>query len=284
MTKFTRRRFLKHLGALTGTAVLAGGYTIFVEPYWVQIVERPLPIKNLPKSLQGKTLLQISDIHVGNNFSWEYLIRELQQAQTLEADIVVYTGDFVSYEDEEQFVQLQEVIQHAPLGKLGTFGITGNHDFGERWAEIEVSVQVCEIVEAHGIHMLRNEIAVVNDLKIAGLEDYWSPLFDPEPVTSQFTPDEPAIMLCHNPDACDEPVWGQFQGWTLSGHTHGGQIRPPFVKAPIVPTKNREYTAGEFVVGNGRKLYINRALGHYIPIRFNVRPEITLFTMVEESG
>ncbi|MEM7331539.1 MAG: metallophosphoesterase [Chloroflexota bacterium] len=284
MLKVTRRRFLKHLGVLTGTAVLAGGYTIFIEPYWVQVVKRPLPIQNLPKSLQGKTLLQISDIHVGNNFSWEYLIRELQQAQSLNADIVVYTGDFVSFEDEEQYAQLQEVIKHAPLGKLGTFGVTGNHDFGEHWADIGVSDQVCGIIEGHGIQMLRNEVTAVDGLKIGGIEDYWSPLFDPIPVTIQFAPDEPSLILCHNPDACDEPVWGEFNGWTLAGHTHGGQIRPPFFKAPVVPTKNRDYTSGEFDLGNGRKLYINRALGHYIPIRFNVRPEITLFTMVKEAS
>ena len=166
MPKLTRRQFLKCLGMLTGTAVLTGGYTIFVEPYWVQVVKRPLPIQNLPKSLKGKTLLQISDIHVSNNFSWDYLIRELKQAQTFEADLVVYTGDFFSYENEEQYSHLQEVIKHAPLGKIGTFGITGNHDFGERWHDVAISNRVCDIVESHGIQMLRNEVTVVDGLKI----------------------------------------------------------------------------------------------------------------------
>lgn len=88
-------------------------------------------------------------------------------------------------------------------------------------------------------------------------------------------------MLCHNPDACDLPVWNGFSGWILAGHTHGGQVRPPFLPAPILPVKNRKYDQGKIELDQGRTLYINRALGHLIPIRFNVRPEITLFTLTQ---
>jgi predicted MPP superfamily phosphohydrolase len=52
---------------------------------------------------------------------------------------------------------------------------------------------------------------------------------------------------------------------------------------PIVPVRNRRYTSGEFDLGDGRHMYINRGLGHLLRVRFNARPEITMFTLVSKS-
>jgi predicted MPP superfamily phosphohydrolase len=65
----------------------------------------------------------------------------------------------------------------------------------------------------------------------------------------------------------------------LSGHTHGGQCKPPFLPPPLLPVQNRRYTCGEFEIGNERRLYISRGLGHLLQVRINVRPEITLFDL-----
>ncbi|HTN02405.1 MAG TPA: phosphoesterase, partial [Planctomycetaceae bacterium] len=74
--------------------------------------------------------------------------------------------------------------------------------------------------------------------------------------------------------------WDGYRGWILSGHTHGGQCKPPFLPPPLLPVKNQRYTAGEFAVADGRQLYISRGLGHLLPVRFNCRPEVTMFRMV----
>lgn len=260
--------------------MLTAGYTRFIEPYWVELVKRPLPIRNLPALLVGKTLMQISDVHAGDYFSRDYLMRELRQVAPLSPDIVVYTGDFVSFESPKQYDQLREVIQHAPLGRLGTFGVLGNHDYGPTWQDKQVGANVIDILGEVGIRILRNESVNIAGLTIAGIDDFWGPNFYPMRATASLQRGAPAVVLCHNPDVCDiAEAWGQFDGWTLSGHTHGGQVRPPFFKAPVVPVRNQNYTSGVYELANGRKLYINRALGHYIPVRFNVRPEITLFTL-----
>ena len=93
----------------------------------------------------------------------------------------------------------------------------------------------------------------------------------------------PTVVLCHNPDVSDEPMWSDLEGWILAGHTHGGQCKPPFLPPPILPVRNKRYTAGTFEVGRRRMLYINRGLGHLTRIRFNVRPEMTLFTLERAS-
>ena len=111
------------------------------------------------------------------------------------------------------------------------------------------------------------------------MDDYWAINFQPEKVMTQIDTNKANLVLCHNPDVCDLDVWNGYQGWILSGHTHGGQVKPPFLDPPILPVRNKKYTAGEISLSGNRTLYINRALGNLHQVRFNVRPEITLFEL-----
>ena len=72
-----------------------------------------MPIANLPDNLIGKKLMQISDIHIGNRFDYNYIIDSFKKAQKFNPDFVVYTGDYVSYENEKQFEQLDEVLKYT---------------------------------------------------------------------------------------------------------------------------------------------------------------------------
>ncbi|SEQ85860.1 hypothetical protein SAMN05444359_11754 [Neolewinella agarilytica] len=275
----SRRTFLRTTGLLAAGGVLAGLYIWQVEPFWLEFVRRKLPIVDLPKSLVGKTLLQISDIHVGNRFDYQFIIDSFKRVSALEPDIVVYTGDFVSWEDEQQLRQLREVMAHAVKGTLGTFAILGNHDYGHNWGEETVGDEIVGILSGADVRTLRNETVVVNGLHLTGIDDLWGTNFNPSSATSGIDPAAANLVLCHNPDVCDMDVWNGYRGWILSGHTHGGQCKPPFLPPPLLPVKNRRYTAGAFDLGDGRQLYINRALGHSQQVRFNVRPEITVFTL-----
>ncbi len=277
---FTRRKFLKGSLILGGAGLLTGLYAWQIEPFWLEFVERKLPIKHLPPQLKGARLMQISDLHVGNRFNRQYLIDSLTEAKAYNPDIVVYTGDFINYESAEQFDQLNEVFAHAVIGKMATIGILGNHDYGVNWAQNEVANRVTEIVTSHGITVLRNQKMEINGLTIIGLDDLWSPNFQPELAFNDTNFNQANLVLCHNPDAADLPIWQGYQDWILAGHTHGGQCKPPFLNPPMLPVKNKRYTAGEFSLEDGKKMYINRALGHLWQIRFNVRPEITIFELV----
>jgi hypothetical protein len=239
-------------------------------------------IKNLPKALIGKTLMQISDVHVGNKFDYQYIIDSFKKAQLLNPDYVVYTGDYISYENEEQLNQLKEVFSHAVNGRLGTVGILGNHDYGENWQQQKVADDITLILENSGVRILSNEVTEINGLHIIGLDDYWGLKFNPKDILSKHNPELANLVLCHNPDVCDLNVWSNYKGWILAGHTHGGQVKPPFLNPLIVPVKNKNYTAGEIDLYDGRTLYINRALGNLWQVRFNVRPEITIFQLAEK--
>lgn len=274
-----RRSFLKRVFYMGGAAFLSGIYVWQVEPFWVEYVKINMPIKNLPNHLKGKKLFQFSDLHVGNRFDWQFLIDSFLEAQTMQPDIVVYTGDFVSYEDEEQFGQLEKVMRYATKGTLATYAVLGNHDYGLNWAEDNVADRIVAILEKNGIAVLRNERVNCSGLYINGIDDYWATNFHPEKVMKDLDHDKANIVLCHNPDVLDQDVWYGYKGWVLSGHTHGGQVKPPFLPPPILPVENKNYTSGKIPISDGRTLYINRALGHLWQIRCNVRPEITIFNL-----
>jgi predicted MPP superfamily phosphohydrolase len=275
-----RRKFIKNtLISSVGIGLVTGTYSWQIEPFWLEFVKVKMPVLNLPKNLVGKTIMQISDMHVGNKFDYQYLIDSFKEAKLYQPDFVVYTGDFVSYETQEQFKQLKEVMKFAVKGTLGTAGVLGNHDYGIDWLEQDVADEITTILENAGITILINQQIEMNGLNIIGIDDFWGKNFNPNKIMSEYDDKKANIVLCHNPDVCDLNVWNNYKGWVLSGHTHGGQVKPPFLKPPILPVENKRYSAGKIDLNDGRTLYINRALGNLFQVRFNVRPEITVFKL-----
>ncbi|MFY8108189.1 MAG: metallophosphoesterase [Bacteroidia bacterium] len=278
-----RRKFIRNTFAgLTGAGLLSALYTWQVEPFWLEFVRVKMPVKNLPDNLQGKTLMQISDIHIGKRFDYHFVINSFKKAAEFNPDFVVYTGDYVStYKDEVMYKELDEVLSHVVKGKLGTVGILGNHDYGRNWSQNHVADTISSMLKNTGVNLLRNESIEIEGLNFIGFDDYWGQNFNPAKALESFNPSKANITLCHNPDVCDLDVWGGYNSWILSGHTHGGQVKPPFLPAPMLPVKNKKYAAGLVELSQNRTLYINRALGHLWQVRFNVRPEITIFELVK---
>jgi predicted MPP superfamily phosphohydrolase len=276
-----RRNFLKGLAGLTGAGIVGGIYAWQIEPFWLEFVEMDMPIRNLPPELNGKTLLQISDIHIGKRFDHNFIIDSFKKAQAYNPDFVVYTGDYVStYRDEVQYKELEETLSNCVKGKMATVGILGNHDYGRNWAQANVADKISLMLEQNGVTVLRNSQREFAGLNFIGLDDFWGLNFNPQQALRSLDKSRASVLLCHNPDVCDLDVWEGYEGWILAGHTHGGQCKPPFLPPPMLPVQNRMYTSGKIELSGNRTLYINRALGHLWQVRFNVRPEITLFKLI----
>lgn len=257
------------------------GYAIGIEPHWLEIVTRELVIENLPRQLDGARLAQVSDLHIGPQVSDAYLTHSFARLGEYAPDIVVVTGDFLSYRERrgaEQFQQVGRVIAQLPRGRLATLGILGNHDYGVGWREEHVALQVAAEAEKVGVRILRNEVTPVEGLDIIGVDDLWAHRAEPSVALAR-RQNAARLVLVHNPDAADQVAWPTFRGWMLAGHTHGGQCRPPFLRPPLLPVANRRYVAGAVELDANRSLYISRGVGHLIIARFNVRPEITVFTL-----
>src|SRR5262245_50359148 len=296
-----RRRFVILGGSALAGAAGVGLYAWRVEPHWVEIVRERMPLEHLSDDLVGKTLLQLSDIHVGPRVDSAYLIRALRRAQELAPDFVAITGDFVSYRTAREYQELARVLRALPRGRTATIAALGNHDYGFGWRELDVADRVAAVVADAGAIVLRNQTVVTGGLQFVGLGDLWSPEFGQFGERSrghmthpgsdvrgdqvaaggdgayatlrEIAANKSTIVLAHNPDAQDLPIWDRVRGWVLAGHTHGGQVKPPFLPPPVLPVRNKRYSAGKFGVGPGRTLYVNRGLGHLTRVRFNVRPE-----------
>jgi predicted MPP superfamily phosphohydrolase len=278
----SRRHFLLSSLAVAGSSAAVGLYTWKVEPHWLEVVERALPIQNLPQDLIGKRLVHISDVHVGRQVADDFLLDTFRRVAALQPDIVAYTGDFTSYHSGV-LQHVERIYSEMPKGKLATVGVLGNHDYGQDWSHPDHANRMAAALREQGLQILRNEVTEVAGLQIAGLDDLWAGRFRPVQAFASIDPLRPSLALSHNPDSVDLPGWDRFQGWILAGHTHGGQCKPPFLPPPLLSVKNRRYTSGEFGLPNGRSMYISRGVGHLLQVRFNVRPEVTVFTLQKAS-
>ena len=281
----TRRKVITSAAGLAAISVLGAGtvgYTLFIEPHWVELVHRIMRVKNLPEELDGKLLVQLSDLHVGEDVSDDYILSVFDRVRDLKPDFVAVTGDFISH--HPRIVdQAATIFRHLPKGRLGTVGIPGNHDYGGYARDIELAATLQTIFEDAGLLYLRNQSVDIEGLRFVGLDDYWGPFFGPSAIMATIEPKSPTIILSHNPDTADLPIWQEFDGWILSGHTHGGQCKPPFLQPPLLPVKNTAYVAGGYDLTDNRTMYINRGIGHLIQARFNVRPEITVFSLQRDG-
>lgn len=278
------KRKLKHIAIyLFVMGALLGFYSWKIEPHWVKYEQINLTVKHLPEALEGKLLIQISDIHIGNYVDKDFIKRTFREIRALKPDIMVYTGDFVRLvQNKIPLEQLDEVMQDAPKGKLQTLAILGNHDYGKNFQDSAAADSIVSLLNGYSIKVLRNESVITQGLRIFGMDDFWGTNFDLVKTMKDYDQSQASLVLCHNPDAADLDGWNGYNGWILAGHTHAGQVRIPFWGSPIIPVKNKNYDQGIKKISGDRTLYINRGLGHSIPIRFNARPEVTIFTLRKE--
>jgi predicted MPP superfamily phosphohydrolase len=211
----------------------------------------------------------------------ERLRTVVAHALAQEPDLAVVTGDFVvaHTRDEDLRASVQELV--AELSVLAeqqpTLAVLGNHDY---WTNAEA---VRAGLMATGILELRNEVYTFSKaggrLHVAGVDDVWEGQHRLGAVLEQLPADDATVLLAHEPDFADESAkTGRFD-LQLSGHSHGGQVVLPLLGPPALPWLGRKYPAGSYQVGQ-MQLYTNRGVGMIAPyVRFNCRPEITVFTL-----
>lgn len=276
----SRRRLL--LGSIALPPVLAL-YATGISRHEIDITQRIFMIRDLPTAFDGFRIVQFSDIHLEEYTEEFFLRRVLHEVNALKPDLLLITGDFVTRTGGPLGPSLEAASRCAAmLGSLTCpqrFGVLGNHDanVGSR------------LVRAHladyGLPLLVNEhVQIERDnqhIYLCGLDDYDFGAPNLSLALPQ-QPDAPVLLMVHEPDYADTIVThprGHLVDLIFSGHTHGGQVRLPFLPPLSLPPNGRRYVEGHYLIGS-TQLYVNRGIGTVgLPIRFNCPPEITVATL-----
>ncbi len=276
----TRRKFIR-LAATVGVAALAAD-TALIEPNRPRIVRQEIALRRWPERLEGFTVALLSDFHYDPYFSVHPLRSAISMVNALHPDLIVLTGDFVSVPftgnvaagaaAAEPCAQLLRQMQ-APYG---LWAVMGNHDV------FTDSDRVTSLLRAQGIQVLVNQAVPIESkgarFWLAGIDDALAGDADLDATLQKVPTAEATVLLAHEPDYADRvahyPVDLQ-----LSGHSHGGQVRLPFLRPLYLPALARKYVWGLYQIGE-LTLYTNAGLGTVdLPIRWNCPPEITLLTL-----
>jgi len=280
MAGISRRGLLKAsarllVGGVTGSA-LGWFYSTVVEPEWLQVERIRLPLNNLHPELNGFTIAHFSDIHFGPYMRGPDAQQIVDRVNRLRPNLIVFTGDFVTELAHGEAELITDMFRRLKAAQ-GVYAILGNHD---HWTEAEV---VDQAVRAAGVTLLRNENRLIEfggtGFWLAGVDDVWEEKHDLGAALLGVGDDLPVILLAHEPDYADEVERTGRVDLQLSGHSHGGQVRLPYYGALALPYLAHKYPIGLYQLGS-TTLYTNRGVGLLAPpVRFNCRPEITLFEL-----
>jgi uncharacterized protein len=243
-----------------------------------RVIEITIPIRDLPQALNGFSIAQISDVHVGPTIKRGFVEGIVRQVNELQADVIAVTGDLVDG------TVLQLSAHTAPLAGLaarhGVYFVTGNHEYysGERsWTEE---------IRRLGLRVLKNEHVVLRhngaSLVLAGVTDIGAHHFDPaqrsDPRAAlNGAPSDAGarILLAHQPSSATDAANTGYD-LQISGHTHGGQFWPWNLFVPLF----QPFTGGLHRLKN-LWVYVSRGTGYWgPPNRFGVPSEITRISLI----
>lgn len=279
------KRLFAFLFGLVIIAILGGGVCIFyafkIEPYRLKVEEYTLNDKC--EEREKIKIIQFSDLHIKEDYHYEHLEKIVRTINEQVPDIVVFTGDlydnYAVYHDDENIIKQLSNI-NARYGKIA---IWGNRDYGGGAVRNYES-----LMEQSGFRLLKNENHYINigdekEILFTGLDD--SMLGHPDmPDAVQPYGSVYEVLLTHEPDVAE--AYSEYgYNLVLSGHSHGGQIKIPFLpkinEAALAATNLATvYSRGMYELksrGNS-KLYVNTGIGTtHISARFGVVPEIAVF-------
>ncbi len=290
----SRRAFMCNaaIGVTTVGAITAPGYATLVEPWSIKTRRYTVPIKGLDPVFEGLKVVQVADTHLGPRIPASFIEQAYRLAIAENPDLIFLTGDHVQdgTQDNQRAAELcKPLVEHATIA---TVGVLGNHDW---WGD---GHHMTNALRAQGVHMIDNDRVWIDpktraithqdpgagSLALVGLGDLSDDYVDPPNAFREVAAHSATIVLAHNPDCAEldaliEPNAPKID-LMCSGHTHGGQVRIPFLGTPIVPSRFGSKYAGGLVQGPAFPVHISRGVGmSLLPVRVGVPPEISVITL-----
>jgi uncharacterized protein len=272
--------WLRSIGIAASLLVLFFIYVFHIEPNWLQVTKVTVTLPHLNKEFDRYRIVQLSDLHMDSWMTAERLSRVVELANQQKADLAVITGDYVTMRHAIYGPILTPVL--AKLKAIdGAIGILGNHDY--YWDSPDT---MAPFVAKAGVVMLQNQVHTIRrgsaQLNIAGVKDIWMHQREIDRMLTETLAALPAtgtnIMLAHEPEFVERVANTDRFDLQISGHSHGGQVRIPFLPK-ILPPMVGDYPMGLYQVKNTWQ-FTSRGVGTVPPrARFNCRPEIVVLEL-----
>jgi predicted MPP superfamily phosphohydrolase len=273
LKRISRRSTLGVLGIGIPSAVWAAG----IEPNFLSITRKEITLPRWPAALDGFRVAQLTDLHYRPG-SDDKIVAKLREALVREKpDLIAITGDFV-INDPSSLTELCREINDLSAAH-GVIASPGNHD---RWHCTDLSLR--SNLEKIGITYLNNQSTNLHikgeKIFVNGLDSIWGGLPNPSRAWNGHHPGDPVLSLVHEPDPFDELHRSHPLDLQLSGHTHGGQCRVPFINyAPAKVKYGRKFIYGHFKKGESQ-LFVGRGIGTVgFRVRFACAPELVILTL-----
>lgn len=286
--KLTRSKVKKVIMVYIAGFVLLGfilaSWAFWFEPDSLAIKKVELKLENWHKEHDGLKIAILTDLHVGSpHINLEKLSLLVAETNKENVDLVLILGDLVATKVKGgKFIEPEPIAEKLKGLKAGKIvAILGNHDWWYNGERVRKALQDVGIIvlENNSISFSKNE----KNIWLAGLADLWTRKIDLNKALENTKDNNPILLLTHNPDIF--PEIPEQVSLTLAGHTHGGQVKLPFLGRPVVPSKYGERYAIGHVKENNRNLFVGSGVGtSIIPVRFCVPPEVIILTIKKSNN
>jgi predicted MPP superfamily phosphohydrolase len=267
---------IRWMGTAAAAGVALGAYAL-LEPLWLQVTRTRIHVRGLHPDLEGFRIALLTDLHAGEGTPLWLIRRAARLAMRQRPDLVAVTGDLAA-DDAPSFAPVLGALSEL-RAPHGVWTVPGNHDYTvgiERWRR--------EVADQPNLRDLTNgaEVRRVGQARfcVAGVDDFsrGTPRLDalPPPDERDFT-----LLLAHDPDQA-EKARREYDAVDLivSGHTHGGQVRLPFVGAIKNPAQFDELYEEGLRRRPWTQVYTSRGVGTVsLPVRFLCRPEVAILEL-----
>ena len=282
----TRPRHGGRAAAALGAAAALSLCYLLYESQWLRTVERELRLADLPPDLDGFTVVQLSDLHVGSrpSFNLRTFRKAVDETRRIAPDLIVITGDLVT--GGSRLEELYAELRRLPPSR-GVFAVLGNHDHGEMKLVRAPAADLSRLAGS-GVRLLTDDCVSLPvgsaTLQVCGVDDVVNGYGDIDRVLGALDrrPGTVRLLLSHYGDVAGRLAPGDV-AVVLSGDTHGGQIclpAPGVRGGRIMLSQPRARFREGFYDEDGTLVYVSRGVGtSFLPFRLLCRPEIVVFRL-----